>query len=121
MYIIINYVQKFGCDLERPQGKSKKPRTGSNGAQRDEGYRNSEKREWWRTGHLRRSSGFPPAQVDLTGREPGEQATSESLFSHFLVYIGHGFPGGSVGENLPANAGAARAIDLLLLDILHSY
>ena len=28
--------------------------------------------------------------------------------SHFLVYIGHGFPGGSVGENLPANAGAAR-------------
>ena len=40
--------------------------------QRDEGYWNSEKRESWRTGHLKRSSDLPPAQVDLTGREPGE-------------------------------------------------
>ena len=75
--------------------------------QRDEGYWNSEKRESWRTGHLKRSSDLPPAQVDLTGREPGEQTTSGSLFSRFLVSIGQGFPGGSVGKNLPANAGTA--------------
>lgn len=40
------YVQKYGCDLGKPQGKSIKPRTGSNGAQssKGEGYWNSEKR-----------------------------------------------------------------------------
>ena len=39
--------------------------------QRDEGYWNSEKRESWRTGHLKRSSDLPPAQVDLTERASG--------------------------------------------------
>ena len=45
LYIIINYVQKYGCDLESPQGKSKKPRSGSNGAQRSKGWGLLELRE----------------------------------------------------------------------------
>ena len=73
MYIIINYVQKYGCDLDH-RGNQRNPGVAAMELkdQRDEGYWNSEKRESWRTGHLKRSSDLPPAQVDPTGREPGE-------------------------------------------------
>lgn len=87
LYIINYYVQKYGCDLGRPQGKSIKPRTGSNGAQssKGEGYWNSREE----------SRGEQATLRDVTFSQPKLTSQVESwwinnlrfMFSHFLVSL----------------------------------
>ena len=106
LYIINYYVQKYGCDLGKPQGKSIKPRTGSNGAKAQRvRVAGTQRRESWRTGHLKRRCDLQPAQADLTGRELVDKQPQFHVLPLSGLSIGQGLPGGSRGKNLPASAG----------------